>query len=228
MREDSQARIKTLGLLGDKYVELTSGSPGSPVLPNRGEIPAAPMTSVDELLASGEDTMDNVVAISASLRNILARMERGEGLLGQLTTNTENGERFSESVAATMDSLRRIAQQIEHGNGPLSRLINDQQMGERLDQALARFEGLLASAEGGDGLLPQLLKDPDTKQRFDDLLANLKEAWADLARFAKKVDSSDGLMQKLLTDEPYAKEVSEDLRQLIERINGLSEKLSNW
>ena len=34
-------------------------------------------------------------------------------------------------------------------------------------------------------------------------------------------------MQKLLTDEPYAKEVSEDLRQLIERLNSLSEKLTS-
>ena len=227
VREDSQARIKTLGLLGDKYVEITSGSPESPVIPNAGEIPAAPMTSVDELLASGEDTMDNVVAISASLRNILARMERGEGLLGQLTTNTETGERFSESVAATMDSVRRIVRQVEHGSGPLARLINDQQMGDRLEQALTRFEAILASAEAGEGLLPQLLKDAETKQRFDDVLQNLKQSSADLARFAKEVESSDGLLQKLLTDEPYAKEVSENLRQLIERLNLLSEKLTS-
>ena len=35
VREDSQARIKTLGLLGDKYVEITSGHP------NRRSSPAA-------------------------------------------------------------------------------------------------------------------------------------------------------------------------------------------
>ncbi len=35
VRADSQARIKTLGLLGDKYVEITSGSPEMPRIPGR-------------------------------------------------------------------------------------------------------------------------------------------------------------------------------------------------
>jgi phospholipid/cholesterol/gamma-HCH transport system substrate-binding protein len=227
VRADSQGRIKTLGLLGDKFVEITSGSPESPITPNEGEIAAAPMTSVDQLMATGEDTMDNVVAISVSLKNILARMERGEGLLGQLTTNTQTGERFSESVAATMESIRRIADKVENGDGPLGRLLNDRALGDRLDTSLARFEAILDSVEGGDGLLPGLLKDPATKQNFDDVLANLKSASADLARFAKEVDSSQGLLQKMLTDEAYAQEVSEQLRQLIERLNLLSEKLTS-
>ena len=38
----SRARIKTLGLLGDKYIEITSGSPDYPVIPSDGPIPAAP------------------------------------------------------------------------------------------------------------------------------------------------------------------------------------------
>jgi phospholipid/cholesterol/gamma-HCH transport system substrate-binding protein len=226
VREDSQARIKTLGLLGDKYVDLVSGSPGSPVVPNEGEIPAAPMTSVDELLASGEDTMDNIVAISSSLKNVLARMEAGEGLLGQLTSNTERGEQFSKSVVATMESVRRMSEKMENGSGPLARLINDKEMADRLDQALTRLDAVLAEVQEGDGLLPHLLNDAGTRQRFDDTLANLGRASGDLARFAQKVANSQGLMQKLLTDEPYAKDVGENLRRLIERLNLLSEKLT--
>jgi phospholipid/cholesterol/gamma-HCH transport system substrate-binding protein len=113
VRQDSQGRIKTLGLLGDKYVEITSGSPEAPQVASGEEIPAAPATDVDALLASGEDTMDNVVAISASLKSILERMESGEGLLGQLTANTPEGERFSESVVRTMETVERVANKIE-------------------------------------------------------------------------------------------------------------------
>jgi phospholipid/cholesterol/gamma-HCH transport system substrate-binding protein len=86
----SQARIKTLGLLGDKYIDLSTGAPELPAIPNEGEIPAAQPTNVDALLASGEDVMSNVVEISASLSTILGRMERGEGLLGELTTDSES------------------------------------------------------------------------------------------------------------------------------------------
>ena len=41
IREDSVARIKTLGLLGDKYIEITSGSPDAPQIPVGGFIPPA-------------------------------------------------------------------------------------------------------------------------------------------------------------------------------------------
>ena len=42
IREDSLAMIKTLGLLGDKYIDISSGTITSPVIPAGGTIPAAP------------------------------------------------------------------------------------------------------------------------------------------------------------------------------------------
>ena len=42
IRVDSRASIKTIGLLGDKYIELEGGSAGSPEIPPGGEIAAAP------------------------------------------------------------------------------------------------------------------------------------------------------------------------------------------
>ncbi len=42
IRRDSVAAIKTLGLLGDKYIEITSGSAASEVVPSGGQIFAAP------------------------------------------------------------------------------------------------------------------------------------------------------------------------------------------
>jgi len=108
----SLARIKTLGLLGDKYVDITSGSPAYPVVPNEGQIPSARPTNVDELFASGEDTMNNIVEISSSLKKILARMERGEGLLGELTSDSPTGLRLKQSLIGTSESLERIAAQI--------------------------------------------------------------------------------------------------------------------
>ena len=103
IRADSTARIRTLGLLGDKYVEVSSGSPEQAIIPPGGSIPTAPVTDVDQLLASGGDVVDNLVRISYSLNSILGRVDRGEGLLGELTTG-ESGditERVDpESVAA--------------------------------------------------------------------------------------------------------------------------------
>lgn len=225
VREDSQGRIKTLGLLGDKYVEIISGTPAAAVIPSGGEIPAAPATNVDQLIASGEDTVENIVAISSSLRTILDRMEKGEGLAGKLTT--EEGEKLSDSILETMRTVERVAHQIEASEGPLGRLINDDQLGDDLASAVSGLQAVVAQAREGDGLVPRLLGDKATADRFDATLADLETAAGELRRFVDEIETSDGLAQKLLTDDAYAEEVSENLRQLVERLNAVAGKLES-
>lgn len=224
--EPSLARIKTLGLLGDKYVDITSGSPVYPVVPNEGEIPSAQPTNVDALFASGEDTMNNIVEISSSLKKILARMERGEGLLGALTSDSPGGVRLKESLLGTSESLERIADQIEQSQGPLGRLVNDQAMGDKLASSIDRFEALMVKADGGEGLLPGLLNDAETKVRFNETLASLNQAAADIKKLTASFEGSDALLPKLLNDDEYGRAVSEQLRQTVERLNEISRKIS--
>lgn len=223
----SEARIKTLGLLGDKYIELTSGSAPYPRVESDGKIPAGPLTNVDALVASGEDVMSNVVEISHSLSTILARMERGEGLLGELTSESPAGIKLRESMVGTFAATERIANRLESGDGPLPRLLNDRQMADRLAASLDRFERILASAEGGPGLLPGLLNDPAAKQKFDDTLASLQTAAKNVESFTGGLEQSDALVPKLLKDEEYGRKVSADLSALVEQLNELSTRLSH-
>ncbi len=112
----TRARISTLGLLGDKFIELNSGAERFPPIPDEGEIPAASQPDLDVLLASGEDVVGNVAQISHSLQHILARVDRGEGLLGELTTRSASGQQLSQSAVAAMQSLQRVTDEMEHGS----------------------------------------------------------------------------------------------------------------
>jgi phospholipid/cholesterol/gamma-HCH transport system substrate-binding protein len=222
----SVARIKTLGLLGDKFIGINSGSPGYPVIPSGGEIPAAQPTNVDALIASGEDVMDNVVEISSSLNKILDRMERGEGILGQLTKDTPQSRRLQESLVGTSESLQRIADTIEHGQGPIPRMLNDRALADQLARSLDRFEGLLAQTQNGPGLLPGLLNDPSSRQQFNDTLASLNKVARDLQAFTADLETSDALLPRLVKDEEYGREVAEQVRQFVTRLNEVSAKVS--
>jgi phospholipid/cholesterol/gamma-HCH transport system substrate-binding protein len=222
----SVARIKTLGLLGDKFIEIGSGSPIYPVIPSEGPIPAAQPTNVDALIASGEDVMDNVVQISHSLNSILNRMEQGEGILGQLTKDTPESQRLQQSLVGTSESLQRIAFAVEHGRGPLPRMLNDRALADQLARSLDRFESLLAQAQEGPGLLPALLNDPATRTRFDDTLASLNKVTRDLQKFTAELETSDALLPRLVNDKEYGREVAGEVRQLVERLNAISAKIS--
>lgn len=223
----SEARIKTLGLLGDKYIDLSSGSAPYPRVESEGKIPAAQMTNVDALVASGEDVMGNVVEISHSLSTILARMERGEGLLGDLTSESPTSKRLRQSLVGTIEKAERIADRIESGEGPLPRLLNDKPMADRLASSLERFERILASAEGGPGLLPGLLNDPAAKLKFDETLASLRTAAKNVESFTGGLEESDALVPKLLKDEEYGRKVTAELAALIEQLNDLSNRLTH-
>jgi phospholipid/cholesterol/gamma-HCH transport system substrate-binding protein len=225
VREDSQARIKTLGLLGDKFVELTSGSPDKEPIPPGGVISAAAPTDVDRLIASGEDVMDNVVRISADLRDILSRMEQGEGLLGELTTESETGRRMTDSVIETMESIQRVVENVEQGDGTLSRLINDPELANRITGSVEHLEGVLDQAENGDGLLPSLLKDPATKEEFDTTLAQLRQVSENLNGLSTELREGDGLLPRLMGDEEYADEITGEIQRVLERIDNLVTKL---
>jgi phospholipid/cholesterol/gamma-HCH transport system substrate-binding protein len=221
----SQARIKTLGLLGDKYIDLTTGAPSFPQIPNDGEIPSAQPTNVDALLASGEDVMDNVVEISASLSTILNRMEHGEGLLGELTSDSESGRRLKTSLIGTSESMRRIADTIEKGEGPLGRLLNDKAMADKLAGAVDRLDSVLAGIQNGPGLAPALINDPQMKAGVQDTLAQLNQVTQDLHKFTADLETSDALLPRLVHDEEYGREITGKIQQLVDQLNEVSLKL---
>src|SRR5439155_16750020 len=82
IRENSVATIRTFGLLGDRYIELSAGSPDASPLS-----PGALISSIDPVdyeagLGQSGDLVTNVVGVTASLRVVLQSIERGEGLLG--------------------------------------------------------------------------------------------------------------------------------------------------
>jgi len=225
IRQDSMARIKTLGLLGDKYVELTTGSTDTAPIPPGGVIPAAPPTNVDKLVASGEDVMDNVVQISADLRDVLRRMDQGKGLLGELTTESDTGERVTDAIVETMETVRRVAKKVESGKGPIPRLIQDPELADRMASSVDRLDRILAQVEDGDGLLPALLKDESTKKDFQATLGQLRATAEDLQAISQDLRDGKGLLPMLIDDEQLGDEIRTEIETILDRIDSLTRKL---
>ncbi len=227
LRGDSTASIKTLGLLGDKYLEISSGSLEQPVIADRSEIPAAKPTSMDALVASGEDVMANVTAISASLKVILSRLEKGKGLLGELVSDTDTGEKVSERLLKTLESVQRVAERIEHGEGALPRLITDAALADRLAKSVERLDTALTRFEEGQGLVPSLFNDAKTKEDFDQTLASLKVTAANLSKFSTELQDANGLLPRLLFDEPYGEQMSRQIEDTVGRFDRLATELES-
>ncbi|MCG8462491.1 MAG: MlaD family protein [Holophagales bacterium] len=225
IRRDSMARIQTLGLLGDKYISLTSGTEEAVVVPHGGEVEAAPATDVDRLIASGENAVENIVAISASLARLLDRMEKGDSVLGQLVAplpeDWDDQDVFG-TIYRALDGIDELTQALREGKSPLARLLVDERMGARLDSSIARLERILAAAEEGDGLLPALLNDDALHTDVRATVANLRATSEELTALVDQIEVGDGLLPRLLDDEAFAEEVLGKLGSIVDRLDRLS------
>ena len=224
IRADSQARIRTLGLLGDKYIEVSSGSPSAPVIPPEGTIPTAAATDVDKLIASGGDVVDNLVRISYSLNSILGRIDRGEGLVGQLTSDQPGG--VGDQLQSTLSVAQRVMADLEAGKGALGRVLRDDAMAARLDGAVASLESVMRDVESGEGLGPALLRDAEMGVQFQSTLAEAQRTAAQLQRWTAEIEQREGLVDRLLTDEEMGEKVGRDLETMVADLAGFAAKLN--
>src|SRR5213596_1946456 len=194
IRENTVASIRTLGLLGDRYVELSAGMPESPPVPPGGLIASIDPTDIEALLGQGGDIVTNIVVVTTSLKDVLGAIQRGEGLLGAMLRNRELGEttlvdlqRTMANVQATTAALEKILQRVDRGEGMLGHV---RRSARSLDQLTTRLNR-------GNGALARLMEDETYAQR---VLGNLDRAISDLADVAAKLDRGQGTLGKLVND----------------------------
>ena len=236
VRGDSRARLKKQGLLtGDTYIDITPGTPRFEILEPGTIIPAQRQTDVEALITSGEDLVTNLVQISYSLKNILSRVDRGEGLLGEITTAPETKQRITDTFLTTLNKTNAALTHMESGKGVAGKLIYDDKYAEDLTASISgaarSLERVTASLqrsfESGDGLVPALLNDGEGRQRVDDLVENLRVTSANLAAFTTSMQTGEGLVPRLLNDREYGDQALAEFTTLVRQLNEVVAKINN-
>ncbi|HEX3071382.1 MAG TPA: MlaD family protein [Thermoanaerobaculia bacterium] len=235
IRSDSRARLKKLGLLGgDSYIDISAGSPKFDAVEPGSLIPAARQTNVDQLISSGEDLVDNFVQISYSLKNVLGRVDRGEGLIGELTSTPETKQRITDTFLTTLNKTNAILAHVESGKGLVGKLVYDDayatQLTGSLQDTARSLQGLVASVEGslktGQGTIPALLNDPEGKKKVFELVDNLRVTSANLAALTASYQNGQGLVPRLMNDKAYGDQALMEFTGLLKQLNDTVAKVN--
>ncbi len=208
IRENTLASIRTFGLLGDRYVELASGTAAADVLPPGAVIPSIDPVDYEAVLGQSGDIVTNVVEVTAALRDVLQTIQRGEGLLGAMVRNREFGESMLADLRAsltnvqeTSDALARILGRIDRGEGLVGRLVRDtaetRTLLARLDRAARGLETFTGRLNGGQGALPRLVAD---RAYADRVLGDLQRSVASLDAILARLERGEGTLGRLLVD----------------------------
>ena len=200
---DSVASIHQAGVLGDMYIEVSLGTPGSEPVPDGGMLTSRDPLVFSELADKGTELLDNLVAFSASAERIVGSFEESMG---------------SESIASTLGSMSNIVEEIEKGDGVLHALIYDEGGAAASDlkksmsemrSTLGRLDAILAEVETGDGIAHDFIYGADDTDMST--LAAVRSAAERLESIFRKIDEGEGTLGALLNDPT----VYEDLKLVL-------------
>lgn len=230
IRKNSQARIVTQGLLGDKLVEITMGTADAPPLGPGDQMIVREPFEMSRVFEEGAGALANVNRLTTALAATVERLDRGGAVdgLSKLTATLGGAlERLDRSGAiddlgAVARSARRITEQVEKGHGWLHALVYEEPEAlRRLNALLTSTQAVLARAESSQSAVGVLLS-PDSGKAARSLLAALEA----LGRGADKPGAGDGLLAALLFDPTY-KPVAEDIQVVARNFRDVSEKLAH-
>lgn len=118
VRQDSVIAVASIGILSERYVEVTAGSPDAPVVPAGSVVAGQELTDLDQLIAQLSQTSGSIKTLAES---ITATFGGEDSTLSQLLRNT-NG--LVDRVNALLDDNRRQIAQLVGQSAALARETN--------------------------------------------------------------------------------------------------------
>lgn len=161
VHRDTVATIRLTGLTGTAAIQLTGGTPGSPLLKPVGNQPAQ-IASVSSPLTRLLESSEGIVVTANNLLNKLDALFSDENA-EKVNATLASIERFGGSLAEPDSALNRLLANSAETSESLPALL------ERISAATERFDGLVAGIDQG------LVRDlPALKTRLSGTLANLE------------------------------------------------------
>jgi len=112
IKQDSVATIETEGLLGNQFLAISFGSPGSGDVRNGDLIASQPPLEMADLFQKTSDILDssqqaiqNATRATANLDSISAKIDKGQGTAGALVNDKALYTNLEQTTAAMRDTM---------------------------------------------------------------------------------------------------------------------------
>ena len=228
IRQDSVADVKILTLLGgEKYIELSPGSPSVDVLPPDSfvKVPASfGMAQLEELSAG---LAGDLTSISTNVRVILEAIQRQEGVVGRMLLDPNFGQQVFDDIGTSAKLARETIESVHEGRGIAGRILMDERFArdtlESISGSLERIETLLEKAGAEDGVIARAL---DPNGGFSQAIDNVYQASADLKDFTSELKEGKGTLGTLISDKKLSDELLGNIKRMSRDLAGIAEKLN--
>ena len=118
IRKDSKASIQTQGLLGDKYILITTGSGNMPPLVNGNTIATEEGGSFAALAETGRKTLDEIQETAKTFRSAVKELKLDD-------KDREHIKKILAHLDETSASFSIIMEKVKNGEGTVGALLMD-------------------------------------------------------------------------------------------------------
>jgi len=172
IRTDSVANIRTMGLMGDRYVEITLGSSNLPMIPNGGEIKTSEPFELSDLVQLAEPA---VADLAKTTHNVMV-------LTDKLLARSSELDAFLHNITELSDSLQQ-------GKGTLGALIKSDALLKEARLSLQHFDAFAATADQVASEALQIAHAGKTVMRQIEIIAsNLQQVSEDMKKAGPRLN----------------------------------------
>ncbi len=168
IRQDSFVTIRTMGLLGDKYLDISVGSPQYAILPPGSALKNVQGTQLSSVIAGAASGLEGVNAVLGQLRQTLGDVNNGKGTFGLMLKDP----RLYEQLAKASENLQNLTQELGKGNG-VGKLVRDPEFYNNLVEVSAKTKELVSKLDTGS--LAKISDDKAFYENLRDVSVNLKD-----------------------------------------------------
>lgn len=216
LKEDSLADILTLGLLGDKYIEITPGGRNAKNLRSGDMITGTSHVEIQDIVETGQESIASLSTFITMLEDVLVKIEKGEGTLSkfikdpalydnlrdatgelsELITKLKGSKgtvsRLLEEddlyndIATSAKDVRQFAERLQTSEGTLNKLIEDERLYENFNDVSSRLNSILERIDRGEGFAGSLLKDEELTGELKTTLREMSALMKDIREHPKK------------------------------------------
>jgi len=246
IKKDAQANILTMGLLGDKYIELSTGSPQSGPI-SRGEmIKGMIPVEFSDMMETAAVSIGRMGEFIKKLDSLLEKMEKGEGTVAKffkdpsvynnLNNTIQNlslmlgdikdskgtirmlieDPSLYQKILTTVSSIEDFSKTLKESSGTLKRFIDDPSLYNKTFEAVSSIEAFSRKLNEGTGALKRFVDDPSL---YDKTLA----AISSIEQFSKKLNEEKGTLKRLVEDPQLYENLNQGLIELSSILKGIEQ-----
>lgn len=225
IKKDSDITLGNIGLLGDKFIDISLGRSSfpAPIIRESVEtwlgvqtrevviITGATQPGFEELITGADDVLSNLRTLSNKLSNILFDLGEGKGTVGKFITDTAFFENVNKTVVGAKQTVANAAaliRDVREGEGTLARLVQEKGVYDKIDRAIGGLEIAIQRIEKAEGTLGKLIKDPSIYEKSDQIISNVE-------RITKRIETGEGTLGKLSKDDQLYENLRHSLNQVI-------------